>query len=148
MAMGTALQHLADSLFVNLANLILLRHDSYLEFVKPVVKPDTWNLLRNAPMFGYGLFPDSVLNAAEQDINKHDAAGAAPGPNPGASQHSNWRGNFRYRPYERRDNQRRSGSTEEEQQPWRQFSRNRGRGHARGRANPCFSKARGLKSYK
>ena len=50
MAMGTALQHLADSLFVHLANLILLRCDSYLEFVKPGVKPDTWNLLRNAPM--------------------------------------------------------------------------------------------------
>ena len=57
MAMGTALQHLADRLFVHLANLILLRCDSYLEFVKPGVKPDTWNLLRNTPMFGYGLFP-------------------------------------------------------------------------------------------
>ena len=35
-AMGTALQqlHLADSLLVNLANLILLRRDSYLEHVK------------------------------------------------------------------------------------------------------------------
>ena len=80
MAMGTALQHLADSLFVHLANLILLRRDSYLEFVKPGVKPDTWNLLRNAPMFGYGLFPDSVLNTPEQDINKHKSAGVAQGP--------------------------------------------------------------------
>ena len=112
MAMGTALQHLADSLFVHLANLILLRRDSYLELVKLGVKPDTWSLLRNAPTFGYGLFPDSVLNTAEQDINKHESAGVAPGPDPGTSQHSNWRGNFRYRPYERRDNQRRSGSTE------------------------------------
>ena len=33
-ALGTALQHLADSLFVQLANFILLRRDSYLEFVK------------------------------------------------------------------------------------------------------------------
>ena len=139
MAMGTALQHLADSLFVHLANLrILLRRDSYLEFVKPGVKPDTWNLLRNAPMFGYGLFPDSVLSTAEQDINKHKSAGVAQGPGPGASQRSNWRGNFRYKPYERKDNQRHSGSSELDQQPWKQFSRNRGRGRARGRANSFF----------
>ena len=41
-ALGTALQHLADSLFVQLANFILLRRDSYLEFVKPGLKADTW----------------------------------------------------------------------------------------------------------
>ena len=34
-ALGTAFQHLADSLFVQLANFILLRQDSYLEYVKP-----------------------------------------------------------------------------------------------------------------
>ena len=148
MAMGTALQHLADSLFVHLANLILLYRDPNLEFVKPGVKPDTWNLLRNAPMFGYGLFPDSVLNTAEQDINKQESARIAPGPGPGASQRSNWRGSFRYRPYEKRDGQRRTESAEQEQQPWRQFSRNRGRGRARGRASSRFSKARGFKPYK
>ena len=32
-AMGTSLQHLADSLFVHVSNLILLRRDSYLDFV-------------------------------------------------------------------------------------------------------------------
>ena len=126
MAMGTALQHLADSLFVHLANLILLRRDSYLEFVRPGIKPDTWNLLRNAPMFGYGLFPDSVLNTAEQDITKHESTRVAPGPGPGASQHPNWRGNFRYRPYDKKDSQRCTDSSEQEQQPWRQFARNRG----------------------
>ena len=39
-AMGTSLQHLADSLFVNMANLVLLRRDSYLDHVKPGVKSD------------------------------------------------------------------------------------------------------------
>ena len=105
-AMGTGLQHLVDSLFVNLANLILIRRDSYLEHVKLGIKPDTWSLLRNAPMFGYGLFPDSVLCTAEQDISKHESAGVAPGPVTGPSQPSNCRGNFRYRPYERRHQQR------------------------------------------
>ena len=41
-ALGTALQHLADSLFVQLANFILLRRDSYLEFMKPGVKADSY----------------------------------------------------------------------------------------------------------
>ena len=67
-ALGTAFQHLADSLFVHLANFILLRRDSYLEYVKPGLKPDTWNKLRNAPLFTYSLFPDDVLAVAEQDI--------------------------------------------------------------------------------
>ena len=83
-AMGTALQHLADSLFVHLSNLILLRRDSYLEHVKPSIKPDTWNLLRNAPVFGHSLFPDSVLATAEQDINKHESAAVGSGPGLGA----------------------------------------------------------------
>ena len=33
-ALGTSLQHLADSLFIQLANFVLLRWDSYLEFAK------------------------------------------------------------------------------------------------------------------
>ena len=99
-AMGTALQHLADSLFVHLANLILLRRDSYLEHVKQGIKPDTWKMLRNAPMFGHGLFADSFLATAEQDITTFESAGAAPGPGPGTSQHSNWRGSHRYKIYD------------------------------------------------
>ena len=148
LSMGTALQHLADSLFVNLSNLILLRRDSYLEHVRPGIKPDTWNMLRNAPMFGYGLFPDAVLNTAEQDINKYESVGVAPGPGLGASQRSNWRGNFRYKPYDKRGHQRGSQQYEQEQQPWRQFSRSANRGRGRGRGNPRFSKSRGLKTYK
>ena len=46
-AMGTALQHLADTSFV--ANLILLRRDAYLDHVKAGVKQDTWLHLHNAP---------------------------------------------------------------------------------------------------
>ena len=88
MALGTAFQHLADSLFVQLANFILLRRDSYLEYVKPGLKPDTWNKLRNAPLFTYGLFPDDVLAVAEQDIQKHESNKSATGPGPGTYQHS------------------------------------------------------------
>ena len=41
-AMGTVLQHLADSSFVHLPNLILLRRDAYLDHIKPGVKQDMW----------------------------------------------------------------------------------------------------------
>ena len=67
-AMGMSLQHLADSLFVNMSNLILLRRDAYLDFVKQGVKPDTMKLLRNAPLFGYGLDPqcqDKVMSESQ-----------------------------------------------------------------------------------
>ena len=148
-AMGTALQHLADSLFVHLSNIILLRRDSYLEHVKPGIKPDTLNNLRNGPLFGHGLFPDSVLATAEQDIARHESAGVAPGPGPGASQRSSWRGSARYRPYDHQDNRQSSTQGDQGQQPWRQFSRNRNRGRGRGRGgNPRFSKSRGNKSFK
>ena len=71
-SLGTALQHLADSLFVQLGNFILMCRDSYLDHVRPGMKIDTWNELRNASLFGYGLFPDAALNVAEQDINKFE----------------------------------------------------------------------------
>ena len=102
-AMGTSLQHLADSLFVHMSNLILLRRDSYLDFVKNGVKQDTMNLLRNAPLFGYVLFPDAAIVTAEQDIQKHETSSVAQVPGPGAPQHTSWRGSHRYRPYECRD---------------------------------------------
>ena len=84
-AMGTSLQHIADSLFVHMANLILIRRDSYLDFVKTGVKQDTMNLLRNAPLFGYGLFLDAAIMTAEQDIQKHETSSVAQGPGPGAA---------------------------------------------------------------
>ena len=102
-AMGTTLQHLVDSVFVQLANLILICHDAYLEHVKPGIKQDTWLHLRNVPMFGYGLFPDTVIATAEQDIIKHEASGTVLRPGLGASQQSGWRTANRYRPYDRRE---------------------------------------------
>ena len=95
-AMGMSLQHLADSLFVHLSNLLLLRRDSYFDFVKNGVKQDTVNLLRNAPLFGYGLFPDAAIVTAEQDIQKQETSSVAQRPGPGAPQHTSWRGSHRY----------------------------------------------------
>ena len=152
-AMGTSLQHIADSLFVHMANLVLIHRDSYLDFVKTGVKQDTMNLLRNAPLFGYGLFPDAAIMTAEQDITKYEASSVAQGPGPGASQHTAWKGPHRYKPYDRKDRKHASSSDQtapqQQQQPWRQFSRNRPRGRGRGRgSNPRFSKSQAFKQYK
>ena len=142
-AMGTALQHLADSLFVHMTNLILLCRDSYLEHVKNGIKPDTYNQLRNAPLlFGHGLFPDAVIHTAEQDIASHHSSGPVPRPSPGAAQQTGWRSSHRYRLYERKES-RNTGTGDQEHQSWRQFGHNRGRG-----TNPRFSKSRGYKPYK
>ena len=132
--------------------MILLRRDSYLDFVKPGVKQDTMNILRNAPMFGYPLFPDAAIMTAEQDIQKFESTSVAQGAGPGAPQHTSWRGTHRYRPYDCRD--RKASSSAEQpaqahQQPWRQFSRNHSRGRGRGRgSNPRFSKSRSYKQFK
>ena len=149
-ALGTAFQHLADSLFVQLANFNLLRRDSYLEYVRPGLKPDTWNKLRSAPLFTYGLFPDDVLAVAEQDIQKHESNRSAPGPSSGTFQHSK-KHQFRFQPYDKKDSRQSGFSSSQTQQPWRQFS-GRGRGKNRGRggsSSTYYSKpARGSKPYK
>ena len=143
-AMVRSLQHLADSLFVQLSNLILLRRDAYLDFVKTGVKQDTMNLLRNTPLFGYGLFPDAAIVTAEQDMHKHEASSVAHGPGVGTPRHTSWRDSHRYRLYERRDKKTSTSSDQasQQQQPWCQFSRSRSRGRGRGRgSNPRFSKS-------
>ena len=61
-SLGTALQHLAESLFVQLRNFIFMRRDSYLDHVRPGMKMGTWNELRNTPLFGYGPFPYIPIN--------------------------------------------------------------------------------------
>ena len=139
--MGMALQHLADSSCVHLANLILLRRDVYLDHIKPGVKQDTWLHLRNAPLFRYGLFRDNIICQAEQDIAKHDSASVAAGPGPGAQQHANWHSRNRYRPYDPRESSgHASAGQQPSQQPWRQFGCSRSRSRGRGRGSRQYQK--------
>ena len=139
-ALGTSLQHLADSLFIQLANFILLRRDSYLEYARAGLKPDTWNRLRNAPLFSSSLFPDDILATAEQDIAKFESAPSAQGPGPGTGQHSGRKHqSYRYKPYEKKDNRQSGHSSSQSSQPWRQFShKGRGRGRGRGGGNSGY----------
>ena len=135
-----------------MSNMILLRRDSYLDFVKLGVKQHTMNSLRNAPMFGYALFPEAAIMMAEQDIQKAESSSVAQGPGPGALRHTSWRGSHRYKSYDHRD-RKPSASAEQvsqsQQQPWHQFSSHRSRGRGRGRgSNPRFSKAQSYKQFK
>ena len=107
-ALGMAFQHLADAQFVQLAKFVLLRRDSYLEHVRPGLKPDTWNRLRNAPLFTYGLMPDDVLALDEQDILKHETAGGVSGHGSGTFQDPSKKSQYRYQPYDKKDSKQSS----------------------------------------
>ena len=150
-ALGTSLQHLTDSLFVQLANFVLLKRDSYLDYLKTGVKADTWNRLRNAPLFHSGLFPDDILAIAEQDIIKHETNPGAPGPGSGTHQYHGRRSQFRYKPYEKKESKQTGYGLGQSQQAWRQFSQ-QSRGRSRGcgvSSSTYFSKiSRGTKAYK
>ena len=64
---------LTESLFVDLANITLIRRDSYLEQVKSGIKPDTLMGLRTAPVHLDSLFPDDLVQRAESEIATHEA---------------------------------------------------------------------------
>ena len=60
--MAKSMKHLTDFVFVNMANVTLLRRDSYLAYLKAGIKADTLAALRTAPLHLSTLFPDSVIN--------------------------------------------------------------------------------------
>ena len=109
---------------------LILRH------VHPGMKMDTWNELRNAPLFGYGLFLDVALNIAEQGINKFNTQNVSVQSRIGP-QHQQ-KPKYCYKPYEKKD-AKPMVQPSASQQPWRQFG-SRGRGHGRGSTNQHFSK--------
>ena len=79
-AMGKLLQHLSDFTFTQMANLTLVRRDSYLEHLKQGVKPDTFSALRNCPLNRYALFPDTVIRKAEDEIANMKMLSVPPSP--------------------------------------------------------------------
>ena len=71
-AMAKSMEHLTDFVFVNMANVTLLRRDSYLAYLKAGIKADMLAALRTAPLHLPTLFPDSVIKQAEEDITSFD----------------------------------------------------------------------------
>ena len=60
-SLGTSLQHVADSWFVQFNNFVLLKRDHYLNHVKPAVKTGTLQKPKTANLFRSGVFPDLLL---------------------------------------------------------------------------------------
>ena len=55
-----------------MVNLTLAHRDSYLEFIRGGVKPDTLTALCTAPVHLHSLFPDSLLVKAEDEISRSE----------------------------------------------------------------------------
>ena len=99
-AMGKSLQHMSDFIFVQMANLTLVRRDSYLDNLKPGVKPDTFSSLRNCPLNGYALFPDATIRKAEEEITQFENAKRTPQPGPGHGGFAGKKQQGRFQPYQ------------------------------------------------
>ena len=71
-AMQRTMQDLSGGVFISMANLTLARRDSYLEFLRGGVKPDSLTALRTAPVHLNSLFLDSLLVKAEDEISRSE----------------------------------------------------------------------------
>ena len=71
-AMQRTMQDLSGGVFISMANLTLARRDSYLEFIRGGVKPDTLTALRTTPGHLHSLFPDSLLVKGEEEISRSE----------------------------------------------------------------------------
>ena len=69
--MARTMQDLSNFVFINMPNITLMRHDRYLDFLKPGVKV-TLAALRNSPLHMASLFPVSVIAKVEEGIGHHD----------------------------------------------------------------------------
>ena len=133
-AMAKSMEHLTDSVFMNMANVTLLRRDWYLAYLKAGIKADTLAALRTAPLQITTLFRDPVLKQAEEDISNADKGRSG----------SVYKKN-RYHPYERQDNK--SDNRRQDRSAWKNISR----GHnKRNKGKHQFSSrpAKGQQPYK
>ena len=118
-AMAKSMEHLTD--FVNMANVALLRRDSYLAYLKAGIKADTLAALRTAPLHISTLFPDTVLKQAEEDISNYDKGRSGSVYKKG-----------RYHPYEHQESK--SDTRKQDRPAWKNLSR----GHnKRNKASTC-----------
>ena len=59
------MQDLSDFVFINMVNITLARHESYLDYLKSEIKHDTLAYLRTAPLHLGSLFLDSIIQKPE-----------------------------------------------------------------------------------
>ena len=100
--MASSMEHLTKFVFVSMANLTLLRRDSYLSYLEP----DTLAALRTAPLQLDTLFPVSVIKQAEEEITAFDKGRTGSMYKKG-----------RYHPYEREEKRSDTSKKQEEYLP-------------------------------
>ena len=69
---SSSMQDVSEFVFINMANVTLLRHDSYLDLLKPRVKFDTVAALRTSPLCMTSRFPGSIIPCTEKEIKYHN----------------------------------------------------------------------------
>ena len=140
-AMARTMQDLSDGVFINVANLMLTRRDSYLDYLKAGIKQDTLNALRSAPLHMSALFPDHLISKAEEEIRHHEDKRTA------GSSH---KGPHRFHPYHQPSKQQQPDQNRKPGLPdWKQLGRRCGQRSHRGRT-ASFSQrpAKTQKQYK
>ena len=120
-----------------MANLTLVRRDSYLDHLKLGIKPDTFSALRNCPLNTHALFPDAVIRKAEDEIAQFETVKRThqPGPGRGGFAGNQKRQQARYQPYSTswkpgQDTSHTGNPNGKDMPAWKSFG---GRGRARGR---------------
>ena len=124
-AMAKTMEHLSDFVFVSMANLTLIRRDSYLSHLRSGIKPDTLGALRTASLQLATLFPDSVLKRVEED--NYDSKGCL-----GSSYRKGW-----YHPYE--CSEKRSYNKRSNQPAWKNISTHNKGKRSKGKSSYCLS---------
>ena len=132
-SMAKAMEHLTEFVFVNMANVTLLRRDSYLAYLKAGVKADTLNALRTAPLHLDTLFPDSCVKKAEDDITDFDR-----------NRSSSVYKSRRYHPYERQEQR---SDKKQDKPAWKNLARSHRRRN-KGKQQYSSRPAKGQQQYK
>ena len=131
-AVAKSMKHLSDFVFVNMANLTLVRRDSYLSHLKSGIKPDMLAALRTAPLQLATLFLDSVIKWAEKIF---------PVMTGGSSSRKT-----HYHPHER--SERKSDNKKSDRPAWKHISTHGQGKRSKGRSQYSSRPAKGHQSYK
>ena len=130
-AMAKSMEHF---IFVNMANLTLIRRDSNLSYLKAGIKPDTFNALRTAPLRSATMFPDSVIKWAEEDTASYDKG-----------RYGSMYKKGHYHPYE---GPKKSDSRKQDKPSWKNISSHGQSRRGKGRSQYSSQPAKGQQSYK
>ena len=117
-----------------MANVTLLRRDSYPAYLKAGIKVDMLAALRTVPLHLPTLFPDSVIKQAEEDISNYDKG---------------WSGSVykkgHYRPYERPESK--PDNRKRDRPAWKNLSQGHNK-RSKGKHQYSCRPAKGQQPYK